>query len=306
MKTIDENKNEKVSKPKKSYRWIIHVIYGVIIIAILLLWKCCCGEKEKECQEKMSSIISLTLENDSLKLRINELENQLKNQKAVLNITDTVKNHSSGKFIEAIIVSSDDSRESSRFIKDVVKIVKVEVPVSVECPPVPECPDVNKSLVDSLSKMNKSLDDSIDVCLDKQYRTDSARILMQKRLSLRSFTSMTPPSLDYSHTYIEYLPNPYRRKAENSLLGGICFATASIGFYGVSEALGHPVYFDDRDNSAAQRKHNQILALRILSGVSAAASVVEFGRTISFHHMEGKFIVNPTKIGLTINLDSRK
>jgi len=67
--------------------------------------------------------------------------------------------------------------------------------------------------------------------------------------------------------------------------------------------MGHPKYWDNRDNSDAERKSNWILGLRIGSGVAAAYSGFEFGRTIYFHKMETRFIVDPTTIGLILYLD---
>ncbi|MFH1151645.1 MAG: hypothetical protein V1788_00805 [Nanoarchaeota archaeon] len=302
MKTNNETKNEGAFKPRKNYRWIIHAIYLAIFIAILLLWKCCSGKTEKENQENMVSlIVPLTQENDSLKLRISELENR----KAVLIVQNAIDldNHS-GKFVEAIIVPSDDSRESSLFIKDVIKPVKVLVPV--ECPSIPECPpcpDANKDLVNLIAEMDSLLDASLKVCLTKQYRTDSSKVLIDRNIQIKAFLMSLAPPINYTHTYIEYLPNPYRRKAENSFWRGVGFGAASAGCYIISESLGHPKYWDNRDNSDAEKKSNAIFWWRTGSTVFGAASLFEFGRTIYFHHREGKFIISPTKIGLTINLD---
>lgn len=302
MKTNEEMSPNEVSnseKTKKNRRWMIHVIYCMIIIIIILLCRCCSGKKEKEYEAVKISLLS---EIDSLNLRINQLENR----KAVLNVTENVNmNNSHGTFVKAIIVSLEDKRDSSLFIKDIVKIVNVPVPFLVKCPPIipsKKCPDIDKDLVYFVADMNNSLNDSIDVCLDKQYRTDSSRILMQKKLSLRDFTSMNPPSLAYNHIYIEYLPNKYRAKAEDSFWNGILFTAISAGSYVFSESLGHPKYWDNQDNSKAERKSSLILGSRLISGASAFMATVEFGRAFYFHNMESKFIVSPTKIGLTLNL----
>ncbi|MFH1503354.1 MAG: hypothetical protein ABIE36_01730 [Candidatus Diapherotrites archaeon] len=176
MKTNEEMRPNEVSnseKPKKNRRWMIHVFLA-ILIAILLLWKCCSGETKKEYQENITSLTqerdSVIKENDSLKLRINELENR----KAVLNVTDTVADRSSGKFVEAIIVPLYDSRKSSLFIKDVVKTVKVEVPVPVECPPVPECPELliakDSCIMDTLNlNITESGEDYSKVLTDSSF-----------------------------------------------------------------------------------------------------------------------------------------
>lgn len=301
MKTNDENKNEGAFKPKKNRRWMIHAIYLAILIAILLLWKCCSGKTEKEHQANMISLmVPLTQENDSLKSRINQLENQ----KAVLVVTNTVKNHSSGKFVEAIIVSSDDPRESSLFIEDVIKRVPFKVLVSVECPPVPKCPElpiakdscIEKVCLDSLTK------DSIEVCLDKQYRTDSSRILMLKKLALKDFI-LDNPSVNYPHTYTEYLPNPYRQKADKAFKNAMISGGSAVVLYGLTELAGHAKFWDDRDNSDAQLKSNLIVGTRVVVTGLAAYSFFKFQRVIHFHKMETKLIVHPTTIGLTLRLD---
>ncbi len=304
MKTQNEFKDGQVSEPKKNRRWMVHVLYLAILIAILLLWKCCSDKKEKEYDSTLISLSkkadSLTNENGALKIKINELENR----KAVLVSRDTTENHLSGRFVKAIIVPKEDSRNSSMFMKDIVKKVRVEVPVLVECPPVPKCPDITP-LVDSLNKANAFLDYSIDICMDKYYRTDSARILLHKNLPVRELFSEKHTSIQYNHSFIEYLPNEYRKKSENAFWRGVVSGAISIGTYAWSESLGHPTFFDDRDNSAAQTLHNQIFTLRTISTVSALYSAFQFQRAWHFHNMEGKYIVSPTGIGLSIDLYSK-
>lgn len=304
MKTIDEIKKEEVSEPKKNYRWIIHAIYLAILIAILLLWKCCSDKEKKHQEDLISDLVSLTKKDFSLRLRISELENR----KAVLIVNEESINGKSGKFVRAIIVPLDDSRDSSLFIEDFIKRVPFEVFVPVECPPVPECPpypDVNKGLVNLVAEMDSLLNASLTVCLTKQYKTDSSRILVDKDIKIKSFISGPEASVNYTHTYIEYLPNIYREKAENSFWRGVGFGAASVALYATTEALGHPKYWDNRDNSSAEKKSDAIFWLRTGSAAFAAASLFEFSRTIYFHNKEAKFIINPTKIGLTVNFNPK-
>jgi hypothetical protein len=220
----------------------------------------------------------------------------------VMSIPDTliIWDNCPGK--ETMKISVTHKKSSTH--KKSKKIIKSEPVVKDTC--ISKKEDLDKPYTtevnfDNLSKVN------LEVNLTKQYRDDKIITLVKKEvpLSLSNLFSMNNTLLEESHTYIEYLPNPYRQKAENSFWTGVTFGIASAGCYAISEGMGHPKYWDGLDNSAAEKKSNQIQALRVASTIFGTASVLEFGRTVYFHNMESKFIINPTKIGLTINLDSK-
>jgi hypothetical protein len=292
-----QKKNDSMKEKISHERLITHLIY-IAIIAIFILFFC------NKCVNKNNLISSLTNKADSLQTLLNDC----RNQKAVPNVNDTLINGKSGKYITAKIVALTSLEESSMFIEDVIKRVPFKVLVYSKCPtcPITECPKlkvdscVEKVCLDTLTN------DSIEVCLDKQYRADSSRILMLRKLALRDFILNNPSAnINFTHTYIEYLENPYRVKAEQAFTRAIISGIFSIGLYATSESLGHPKYWDNRDNSGAQKKHDEIFLLRAGSTVFGLYSAFEFGRTIYFHKQEAKFIFNPTKISLTIYLDKK-
>jgi hypothetical protein len=306
---------ERRIKRMKNERVITHVLYVLAIIIILLL-KCCSDKKHhkeismlqhekdslinvnnnlKNKYDSLADVLNLqvnaynllakkcdSLKNENAKLR-NEI-NSLKNRKAIVEVTE----ESTGKWVEAKMVPLKVEAPYKLFLRD------------KECPKLPEDSCKQKICLDDLAG------DSLNVSLTKQYRTDTAKVLVNKKWSIRDITSGTFTSYNYKNTYIEYLPNPYRLKAQKSFWWGVGTGLGAIALYGTTEAMGHPKFFDDRDNSAAWRKHNLILGMRIGSGILGTISAVEFGRTIYFHHMEGKFIINPTSVGLTISLDKDK
>jgi hypothetical protein len=281
--------------------------------------KCCHGKKENE-NEYRANIASIKTEKDSiinsLKLKIDSLleDNeafQMNNnlllrlndsilkanyslanyRKAVIFVSDYVNaNGDSGKLYTAIIVPIGNSGKSLLFVEN------------VKCPPCLKEKDscLKKICLDGL------VNDSLDVYLTKQYRSDNPISLVQKKWSIRDIVSGNLAPYDYKHTYIEYKENPYRQKVENAFWWGVGTGAGAIALYATTEAMGHPQFFDDRDNSAAWRKHNLILGLRIGSGILGAVSAVEFERAWHFHKLEGKFIINPTQLGLNVSLDKPK
>ncbi|HLP86340.1 MAG TPA: hypothetical protein VK153_00455 [Candidatus Paceibacterota bacterium] len=293
--------NLKLRKRIKNERIVTHLSY-LVIIAILIILFCRKCDGYERIIEAQGYIIDALKDENSLLL------NELKNQKAVLNINED----GNVLYVSAVISDVNDPRPSEQVVRPIKVPYRVSVPTvdSSAIMMAEDCAKANDGLIallaekdDLLKRVNKFLDNSIETCVDKQYRQDSSVVLVKERFPLRSFLSDVPPSINYSHTYIEYLPNPYREKAEKNFRWGVGFAGGAVALYGISEALGHPKFRDDIDNSDAEKKHNQILSLRIGSGVLAAASMFEFGRTIYFHKMEGKFIVDPTKFGLVLYLD---
>jgi hypothetical protein len=294
--TAESVHDEKLLLEKKMKRRSF--ILGSIIVGliILLFFQKCSGDK------KDAQIVNLIAQNDSLQNSLNDI----KNHKCVLVInrgTD-YKTGKNGYHINIVEVPKDDVGYDYAFIEDkyVIKRIPYKVKVPVPCPMI-TCPDANQDLINQIAKTESLLNDSLDVCLDKQYRQDSVVVLMAKKIQLKSFLLNSPPSINYTNTFIEYLPNPYREKAEKSFKRAILSGIISAGLYATSEALGNPVFIDGKDNASAQKKSDLILGLRISSGIFGFASLFETGRTFYFHKMEGKFIISPTTIGLTLYLD---
>jgi len=301
MKSLTEE-NSLLKKRMKRERFITHGFYLVVIIIIIILFRNCSGESKSNFEAQLQS------KNDSINLLNINIAN-LENRKAVLVVSNADSSGVTGRFVEAKIVPMNDLGKSSIFIADVIKRIEIKVPYLVECPPAPKtepCPIV---VIDSCKEkvcLDSLINDTVNVSLTKQYRDDVPISLVQKKILLKDFLSSSPPSLDYNNVYVEYLPNIYRQKTKNAFWSGVGLGGSSIILYGISEWLGHPVFIDGRDNSSAQRKHDLIFGLRVSSAVTAAASIIEFGRTVHFHNMEGKFIINPTKVGLVIDLDKVK
>ena len=289
------------SSLKKRMRWERSFWIAVIIVLVILLLRTC---NELKLSEK---------DNQNKKAQIDYLSNRvlnLLNNKAVLVVKDTMVNKKSGKYAMAILVNMNDKRPANLFLEDKRILVpyKVEVPVSAPVDSsaiimLEDCAKANEGLAALLIETNNLLEDSIVACMDKQYRDDSAVIMMQRKIQLRSFLLNPPPSINYSNVYIEYLPNPYRQKTKNAFWTMLGSATASVLFYAHSEQLGNPIFIDGADNSKAQRKSDGILGLRILSGASAAFTLFEASRTIHFWNMESKFIVDPTTLKFVLYLD---
>lgn len=310
-------------------RFITHGAYLVIIVILLICFKCCTSNTEQKYNEQLQGKDELLKAKDESIGLLNKTVQGLENRKAVLIVKDTTVDKKHGRYVMAIIDCTDGTRPSAAFFADIKVPYKVPVPI-----PCPKCPEVNKDRValpvlpiipgsdnnESIKSSKVNMEqakpplltndwsgDSIKVSLNKQYRQDTIKTLFEKNISLKTFLLSSPlPSIDFTHQYTEYLPNEYRAKSERTFWYGVGFAGLSGLLYGASELVGHPQYFDDRDNSGAQDKHNLIMGLRAASGLSGAASLFNFGRSIHYHHMEGKFIVYPTSIGLNIKLNTNK
>jgi hypothetical protein len=165
-----------------------------------------------------------------------------------------------------------------------------------------ECDAYIEYLKDSLDDLKN---DSIEIVMDKK-SPDGNFFLGSRKMSYADILSMeVNPVIGISHTFTEYWDNPYRRKAEKSFRNGVIFGVAGAGLYGVTEWIGHPIFRDSpADNSDAQQKSNTIKGLRIGAAVLGTVSLVEFTRAWHFHRLEGKYIVSPTTVGVSVNLSS--
>lgn len=150
-------------------------------------------------------------------------------------------------------------------------------------------------------------DDSIEVVMKKDNPEQTWEIL-RKSVTYQDMLNMpVNPVISGYNVFIEYWENPYRRKTEKSFRNGLIFSGIGLGLYGTTEIMGHPVFRDyPADNSAAKRKSNTIMGLRIGAGVAGTLALTEFGRAWHFHRMEGKYIISPTEICLSVNLNRTK
>jgi hypothetical protein len=306
---------EKENSTLRRKLWFYRIFAGVLIAVILLLQYCSSKQKEQYESEitaitlrfnsridslnnllkcKTAAFDSLKKENDSLKKENKSLKNtnslqkkeneglrkekeasllktkELENRKVVVEATDGVdKDNNPGKIIKGKIVPANIIGDSTMFIKN--------------CPEIPN--------------------DSIGVLLTEQSPNQAPISLVNARMALRGFFSNDPPSLHWSRSFTEYIPNIYRKKSENAFWGGVGSGIIALALYETTEQLGHPKFYDDRDNSSAQKKHDWIVGLRIGSGVFGTLSAIEFGRSWHFHKMEGRFIIGPKKIGLNVGLN---
>lgn len=305
-----EQAQQEIVRLKKRMRVtniVTHSFYLIAIVIIILLFN-------HKCQGYEADLVAHNDFESQQEDEITNLQDKLNNQRAVLYVRDSTIDGNHGKYVNAIISNFSDDNVSKKFFPEIK--VRVSYPVHDSFPfavvdtitvkKLLDCEKQNLDLLNAKLKMDSLLSDSLTVCLDKEYRNDSTVIMMQKSIRIDAFiTNPSSAMVNYKNTFVEYLPNPYRAKTKNSFWMGVGFAGVSTALYAVSEAQGSPVYWDNRDNKSAVEKHNLIMTLRIASGISAAASLFEFGRCIHFHNMEGKFIVNPTNIGLVLYLDKK-
>ena len=295
--SIFDFENSSLKRKRKIERFITYPLIGILII-LLFLQKCDGDKKLQAC-----------LENEmNLKKEIAQLKDSLLNQKAIPIVTNT----KGGRTVSAKIVPLKDGRPETLFIADVIKKVpyEVKVPVYVQdslCEiRLKNCLNDNEQAIGVFLELDSLLNNPIKICLEKVGK-DSVETLYEQQIHLKDFLLKSPPSVNYlSVPRMEYLENPYRIKAEKSFKRAIISGIISAGLYGTSTLIGPAIFIDGRDNSSAKKTHNQIRALQAGSTLVGLYSVFEFGRTIYFHHMEGKFIVGPNKIGLTINLEKNK
>jgi hypothetical protein len=292
-KITEEEKNKRNS--------LFFKIVSIALLIVILLMMQCNGKKIKSMKKDLSDArFTIEQQDSAMNLAVNRI-NELESRKAIPAII--VSGPSGGTTVGAVLVSANDMRPESLFIKDVVikiasKVSPPPAPVAVNlpCPP----PVDQSSLLNKIASLESLNHNSINVELNKKYGDDKEQTLFAKSLTLNELNSNP---IYFENKYIEYLPNPYRVKAQNNFWVGIGLAGGSAILYGISESLGHPVYIAGRDNSSSNNKHDQIQALRIGSALLGVASAIEFGRTVYFHNMETRFIINPTSVGLKININ---
>jgi len=294
--------SSKFYSPKQYKRmfWGTNINWAIFLIALLLLMKNCSDRKDKEHEEEKSSLIKghesntklLTDQIDFLNTVIDSLNEQIKypQVKAVLE----VKREKGGSRVYAQLVSLRGLGLSEVFIKYKIVEKEIEVITVADAEPCPEPINYEFLCLDTLnSKLN--------VNLERAWK-DSTSVLFNSKLSLSKLISLTSYNECYEYNFIEYTKNKYAFEEEKAFRWGLIFAAAATGLYATSEAVGHPKYWDNQNNSSAERKSHLIKGLRTGSTVLGIASALEFGRTIYFHK-KSKLYISPTTIKLQINLD---
>ena len=289
--------NASLKSNRKWERIITHPIY--LIIIIFLIFKTCDGDKKIQAYEKNEK---------ELKAKIANLEDSIQNQKAIPII---VEKSGINTIIGAIIVPKNDSRPETITIRSTIKKVPYEVEVPVVVPDsllmmkLKNCLNDNEQAIGVFLELDSLLNNPIKICLEKEGK-DSVQTLYEQQIHLKEFLQKSPPAVNYlSVPYMEYQKNPYRIKTERSFKRAIISGIFSAGLYGTSTLIGPAIFIDGRNNSGARKTHNKIRALEIGSTAFGLYSGFELCRTVYFHFMEGKFIVGPNKIGLTINLEKK-
>jgi hypothetical protein len=309
--------------------WITNSVWVIIVLIILLFFHKCSSEKNKDISLLKDMKNSLEQANSRLQKQNDSLQDSLdfyQSWKAVLISERKTVNGKRGTNVSISFVGKNEPGKSEMFIPDVVITKKIRIPSNNGfLPELRSIPSTKVSVKDT-SKFNplyitfelyKSNPDStwtlsstkLELNSFNEYNLQSLEAKSTVKIKVGSsgyFPFPLPFDLDYYHQFTEYIPNPYREKAEKSFRNGLIFGAISAGLYGISEAVGNPIYTDYGNNSVAKEKSNKILFLRIGSGVFAAASLFEFYQTIHYHNLEGKFIVSPTKVGAKIYLDKKQ
>lgn len=317
-------------------KWWTSLSIFLFVLFLIFLFFCKCerdksakriNELEKANQELLIENVRLECENEHMKKEIDLMEDVIELQKKVINnyeskkpvliITRETQKGKKGTKVQIAEVDTMFSGVQEAFIPDKYVKVKSEKPhktktfekkVSENVVIEDDCKEYinayTKPIQDSLNQIKN---DSIEVVMDKK-SPDGNFFISSRKMSYGQMLSMNVnPVMGISHTLTEYWENPYRRKAEKSFRNGVILGVAGAGVYGVTEAMGHAIFYDPpADNSAAERKSATIKGLRVGAGVLGAASLVEFGRAWHFHKLEGKYIVSPTTVGVSVNLSSLK
>ncbi len=258
---------------------------------------------KKELSEVKYERDSLEAENEILRERINYAENL----KPILLVTKITRHVERKQIIEVDAVMAPKSSKYSSHVSfehelcnyDSIKFENDTLKMKLE---------FGKEVLDlALNSLNQIMNDSVEVVMTKE-NPDNSWELLRSRAAYQDMLDMpVNPVIEGSHVFTEYWDNPYRIKKEKSFRNALILTGVSGGLYGLTEAMGHPVFRDyPADNSVAQRKSNTIKGLRIGAGVVGAVAVFEFARTWHFHNMEGEYIISPTEVGVSINLSSIK
>jgi hypothetical protein len=301
---LAETRNQHgIEKTNRKWWTATSVVMFVISLIILLLCKCE-GNKmserisglEKANQELLVENARLECEKEYMKKEIDLMEDVIELQKRLLEKCESKKPVA----VKKTSKPSQPSKVTEKMIETKTSDTKASEKIVIE----EDCQEYieayTKPLQDSLNQIKN---DSVEVIMTKENPDNSWEILRAKKAYADMLNMPVNPVIQGSHTFIEYWENPYRRKSEKSFRNGVILGVAGAGVYGVTEAMGHAIFYDaPADNSAAERKSATIKGLRIGAGVLGAASLVEFGRAWHFHKLEGEYIVSPTSIGVSINI----
>jgi hypothetical protein len=318
---------------------------GVIALFIILLFLACCDRKvRKNLKDANQTITNLTEVIDSLKGELNysayqyvvlqiekenlEVENSEKdeiidslknlvnhwqNQKPIVLVTKHIK-PSEGR--EITIVEARIVPKSSKYPSHVTIECSIEDSAQEKVPCVvteEDCQEYIEAYTESpRDSLNQIKNDSIVVVMAKT-TPDSTSEVSRRAVEYYSLINAPideSPNPIATHTLAEYTAMAcyYRQKAENSFWNGVISGGGAAVLYGVTEAMGHPIFRDvpPYNNSAAEMKSITIKGLRVVSGVWAGLSIIEFIRAWYFHNMEAKFIVYPTELGVSLTIPQIK
>ncbi len=312
---------------KKSWRFST-VVFIVTTIILLIISKCEGDKMAKRISEIEKANQELLVENQGLKGDVNVLvkeveclNNEISHLKKEIDFLEDIVN-TQKKVIDnyenqkPALVISEETKNGKNVVN--VKAIIVTKSSNLLSEEEFECSDVEESFSEGFiskeecdsyigfleASLNELKNESVEVEMNKK-SPDGSFFLGSRKMSYADMLSMeVNPVMGLSHTFTEYCENPYRTKKEKSFRNGLIFGIAGVGVYGITE-LGHPIFRDPpADNSDAKRKSNTIKGLRIGAGVLGAASIVEFTRAWHFHRLEGKYIVGPTTLGVSVNLSS--
>jgi len=320
----------KKTKKQRNAASIIASVLSVttIILIILLCLTKCESDKtivglETTISNQEKEINNLKIENDSLKIDLLDVNNDMdcleeenrilrervsyvENMKPILLVTKITRYLEGKQIIKVDAVMAPNSskyKSHATFEHEICNSDSLEAENESLKMELEFDNDVLEVALDLLETIGK---DSVEVVMTKENPNASWEILRAQAAYQDLLDIPVNPVIQGGHVFTEYWDNPYRLKKERAFKRALGSAVGSVAFYSLTEIMGHPIYTDYSDNTEAELKSATIKGLRIVSGVLGAYSVFEFARTWHFHKMEGKYIISPTEIGVSINLNSKK
>lgn len=291
MKTQNENvkisieslqeENSLLKKKMRRERFITHSLYLVItIVLVLLLCKTCKENSQSKTDLKVNVIFYKKIIED-----LNKEIAILRDKKAILEVERATENGKTGTKVSAKIVKLSECGYSVKFIPDVIKRVRVEVPVPVKCPevtPCPELPVVKDTL--PLVKAISSIPDTLKLSVERVTPKSTSLLYSQVSVLPTQFNGVRNRSQFNYDVVPDLHMKEYWKKARTHLWIGTGLASAGVlGFtatmfynvptFGEYNGLG---YFDHANKYYDRNVHQRerLNALKWARGVSIGVGVL--------------------------------
>lgn len=309
MKTNKHTSQEKPLKKTQNYlKETIVLLVAVIIILLLLLDG---HQKELDNLRAENSLLRMELKvvNDLvdsiknnvnvLKLRLNVISSNLDSVKDKICSLESQKSGMEKK-INLLLAENSNLKAQINLLSDSLNSKAMQIISLVDTCFKNKSQRIAKKCLSRLCSDSFGARLSVNVC---RIHADKKEFLLRS-ISPLFKSGADNYKLSYKYNFLEYVPNKYSSKEENAFNWALICGITSAGLYAGSEALGHPEFWDGKDNSHARNKSDLIRGLRVGSAVFGTLSLIEFGRTIYFHN-KCKLYLSPTSIKLNISLDKK-